>query len=471
MLVIVVPVVAVTAGAVLLLLRVLDTGSSTGRLELIRTALAVGAGTGAIMTLVLAWRRQQATEHDAAERRLTELYLKAVEQLGSDQAAVRHGALYALERVAQDNPDHRQVVVDVLCAYLRAPFTPPQDRPGARRLGGVGGSLRRNPARRITSTTALRRTILTPPVTLPGDELRRQEREVRLTAQRILTRHLRPGDNFRTSVPMFWPGLDLDLTDAVLIDLDFSGCHLRVALFDKATFTGETWFEQATFTGAATFGGATFTDYAWFEQATFAAHAWFVGTTFTDDANFEKATFAAHASFGRTRFTGDTRFDRATFIRDANFEKATFTGDASFDGATFTRSARFRWMPRSRDTDHGARFDGATFTSYARFDRTTFIGTASFGKATFTRGADFSAARFYARATWEGGWFERVAVMTGATARTNPGEMTDQDASEWPIGWTTANNVSTRWIGDWGAMVPQPVVLPAARPHQATPVP
>lgn len=412
-LVIVVPVVAVTAGAVVLLLRVLDTGSSTGRLELIRTALAVGAGTGAIMTLVLAWRRQQATEHDAAERRLTELYLKAVEQLGSEQAAVRHGALYALERVAQDNPDHRQTVVDVLCAYLRAPFTPPPDKPGARRLGGVGGSLRGDPTRRITSTTALRRAILAPPVTPPSDELRRQEREVRLTAQRILTRHLLP---FRWFGPMFWPDLDLDLTGAVLIDLNLSECHLRTASFDKATFTGESWFQHATFTGSASFDGATFTDYAWFEEVTFTAHAWFV---------------------------------RATFTGDANFDKATFTGDASFDGATFTRSARFRWVPRARDTDHGARFDGATFI----------------------RSADFSAASFHARATWEGAWFERVAVMTGATARTDPGEIVDRDASEWPIGWTTANNVSTRRIGDWVAVVPQPVILPAARPHQATPVP
>lgn len=65
----------------------------------------------------------EAAKHDATERRLTDLYVKAVEQLGSDKPAVRHGGLYALERVAQNNPDQRQTIVDVVCAYLQAPYT------------------------------------------------------------------------------------------------------------------------------------------------------------------------------------------------------------------------------------------------------------------------------------------------------------------------------------------------------------
>ncbi|HWO58966.1 MAG TPA: hypothetical protein VNO31_02835 [Umezawaea sp.] len=44
---------------------------------------------------------------DAAAWRVTELFAKSVEQLGSDKAAVRLGGLYALERLAQDNEDQR----------------------------------------------------------------------------------------------------------------------------------------------------------------------------------------------------------------------------------------------------------------------------------------------------------------------------------------------------------------------------
>jgi hypothetical protein len=71
----------------------------------------------------------EATERDAAARRVTDLFTKSVEQLGSDKAAVRLGGLYALERLAQDNPDQRPTIVSVFCAYLRMPFEPPGTPP------------------------------------------------------------------------------------------------------------------------------------------------------------------------------------------------------------------------------------------------------------------------------------------------------------------------------------------------------
>jgi hypothetical protein len=88
----------------------------TARLDALKIGLSIGVGSGGVVALYLSWRRQdstertlahqqdvhtatmahqdrvaRATEHDAAERRLSELYLKAVEQLGSSQAAVRQG--------------------------------------------------------------------------------------------------------------------------------------------------------------------------------------------------------------------------------------------------------------------------------------------------------------------------------------------------------------------------------------------
>ena len=55
-------------------------------------------------TLGLAEQSQKDTVTDATERRVTELYTKAADQLGSDKAPVRLAGLYALERLAQDNP-------------------------------------------------------------------------------------------------------------------------------------------------------------------------------------------------------------------------------------------------------------------------------------------------------------------------------------------------------------------------------
>jgi hypothetical protein len=99
------------------------TDRTSARLDAVRTGLAAGAGAGAAVGLMLAFRRQHhqeiatvLTDLDATERRITELYTKAVEQLGSDKAPVRLGGLYALERLAQDNPAQRQTIVNVICA-------------------------------------------------------------------------------------------------------------------------------------------------------------------------------------------------------------------------------------------------------------------------------------------------------------------------------------------------------------------
>jgi hypothetical protein len=62
-----------------------------------------------------------AAAQDAAEQRITELYTRAVDQLGNEKAPVRLAALHALERVAQKNPEQRQTIVNVICAYLRMP--------------------------------------------------------------------------------------------------------------------------------------------------------------------------------------------------------------------------------------------------------------------------------------------------------------------------------------------------------------
>ncbi|QWF85835.1 hypothetical protein [Amycolatopsis sp. CA-230715] len=220
--VIVVPVGVIGTIAITALLAFVHVVDAKDRIELIKTGLTVAAGTGGVVALVLARRRQWATEHDNTERRLSDLYLKAVEQLGSDKPAVRHGALYALERVAQDNLTQRQTVVNVLCAYLRAPFHLP-DPPGPRPRRGL-----RRPA--ATTTPAPKAT---QPLTTENDVL--QEREVRLTAQRILTDHLKPGPDPRRPADTFWPDTNLDLTGATLIGLDLSRARVRDARFDNAT--------------------------------------------------------------------------------------------------------------------------------------------------------------------------------------------------------------------------------------------
>ena len=110
--------------------------SASVQIDAVRTGLSAAVGTGGAFALLLAFRRQRSTEvsavhtiTDATERRVTELYTKAADQLGSDKAPVRLAGLYALGRLAQDNPSQRQTIVNVICAYLQMPYTPPGATP------------------------------------------------------------------------------------------------------------------------------------------------------------------------------------------------------------------------------------------------------------------------------------------------------------------------------------------------------
>lgn len=85
----------------------------------------------------------RATDHDAAQRRLSELYLKAVEQLGAPQAAVRHGGLYALGRIRllaspYDKTGGRHFAVRMIRGPLAAWAARSRRATARRSTGGVG---------------------------------------------------------------------------------------------------------------------------------------------------------------------------------------------------------------------------------------------------------------------------------------------------------------------------------------------
>ena len=295
--------VAATVAMLLIAAGVADAADRAGlRIEAIKYGLGFFAAAGAAAALLLGVRRQRLSEHshelelrkqthtetDARERRVNELYTKAVEQLGSADAAVRLGGLYALERVAQQNPDQRQTVVNVLCAYLRMPYT----LPGTPAADAGGG---RDP---------------------------RQEREVRLTAQKVISSHLQPRATAAGNAPSFWADIDLNLVGAVLIDWRFAGRLVNNAQFKDAIFSGDTDFERATFTGQAGFERAKFTGDAGFERTTFRGEAQFDGAQFDEKVAFGGATFGGDARFAKTFFQGAVQFGDVTFARSPALEDA-----------------------------------------------------------------------------------------------------------------------------------------------------
>jgi hypothetical protein len=224
------------------------------------------------------------SEPDATEQRITELYAKAVAQLAGDEAPVRFGGLYALERLAQDSPAHRQSIVNVICAYLRMPFSP--TAPASKPESEVGEGQKEPGTEGEAEADGIDRTW-------------QQERQVRLTAQRILAEHLRDDrtkDPQSTDTPSsrFWNNIRLDLTGATLVDFNLVNGVMADASFHGATFSGDAWFGWAAFSGHAWFGEAAFRGDAGFDMAAFRGDAW-----------FDAAAFSGHAWFGEAAFLGD----------------------------------------------------------------------------------------------------------------------------------------------------------------------
>lgn len=105
--------------------------SAADQLSIIRIALLFTGGLGGLVALVVAYRRQRLAENSnwravLADRQenyklFNELYISTSGMLGNETAAVRQAGIYAVARLADDWPRFRQSCVDVLCAYLRTP--------------------------------------------------------------------------------------------------------------------------------------------------------------------------------------------------------------------------------------------------------------------------------------------------------------------------------------------------------------
>lgn len=394
------------------------------RIDAIRTGLTVVAGTGGGLALLLAARRQwiteraqrhqenvaardqahrdrvqahaesvaeagqrhqdrqsSAAEHDAAERRLTELYTRAVELLGNDSAAVRLGGLHALERLGQDNPGQRTTIAAVLCAYLRMPA--------------------------------------------PDDEPR--ETEVRRTAQRVLTRHLRADDAAQ------WPEVALNLVGARLVDFDAAGCTLVDANFTGAVFTGATTFAGATARGRLLLGAATFGDVV-FEGLTADGEVMLDGVRGVGQASFDGAAFTGGLSCRRAGFAGPTSFHRATFGQPTSFDATRFEDTVTFREAVFDGALSMEHTEFGRS----ATFHSARFSNMALFRWTVFGAEALFDRARFADAANFGRARFHSMASFRDAQFSRPPQVEQARAMVDAGH-------RWPAG-TVAERLDDEWL-------------------------
>jgi uncharacterized protein YjbI with pentapeptide repeats len=289
------------------------------------------AGAGALVALVVAYRRQRVAETSSVHERtrvLNERFTAIAAQLGEDQAAVRLAGVHAMAGLADDWEENRQTCIDVLCAYLRMPYEadPGEEAPATERLAF------------------------------------RADREVRHTAIRVITAHLREG------AAVSWQGLDFDFTGVV-----FDGGSFYRAVFSG----GKVSFEGAMFRdGRVSFADAMFSGaFVSFQAAEFSTSVSFVGASFySGTVNFYSAVFSGGlVNFGSAKFAGG----------QVTFHTALFRGgEVSFDCDFCGSELNFYF---TRFSGGQVDFMGAVLSS----------GSLSFNYATFSAGKlDFSFADF-----------------------------------------------------------------------------
>ena len=147
---------------------------------ILQLVFASVAGAGALVALIVAYRRQKVAEADSSHDRtrvFNERFTTIAAQLGDDKPAVRLAGVHAMAGLADDWKANRQTCIDVLCAYLRLPHEPDpgEEAPAPERLAFRASREVRRTVIRVIATH------LRPEArgVLAGSELRLHRRRVR----------------------------------------------------------------------------------------------------------------------------------------------------------------------------------------------------------------------------------------------------------------------------------------------------
>lgn len=175
--------------------------------DLVRSATTIAGLLAGVFAIVYSYRKQrieEAASYRADDESLSKRYQDGVGQLGNESPAVRMAGIYALSRLADEDPGQRATIVKVLCAYLRIPYDP--------------------------------------------EEAMKGEREVRFTVIETLTNHLQD-----PQAEIGWNEFDLDFAGVTFDGGSFAGAQFTQGKvsFAGANFVGgHTSFNDVTFAGA-----------------------------------------------------------------------------------------------------------------------------------------------------------------------------------------------------------------------------
>ena len=109
--------------AIWIILGLSKTSGINGQPELLRGIGLFLLGIGvALLGLLLAYNRTESLKlqtETEKEKAVTEAFAKSVELLGNEREAARQGGIYALGRLAGENPELHSMIMDIVASYIR----------------------------------------------------------------------------------------------------------------------------------------------------------------------------------------------------------------------------------------------------------------------------------------------------------------------------------------------------------------
>ena len=317
-----------------------------------------------------------------AERR--EQYTKAVEQLGNVSAPVRLGGVYTLvslvdEWLREENIEYNeriaegQVIINILCAYIRSPFTLAahydeliQDAPTAE-------GLYKNREQEFYIDKA-------------GLE---SEKKVRLSIIQEI-RHRLQGSKENT------PGAWSDF------EYDFSGS----TFFYPVDFTHSYYAKPVNFSGSAYWGEAdfsysTYMDEVYFSESSYQGRAGFNGSIYQGEADFRSSTYRGSAGFARSTYRGGAYFSGSTYLSEAVFRGSVYRCATTFNDSVYHYWVDLRGSTYQGAADFGgstyqywADFRGSTYRRWAYFNDSICCGWVGLSHSVYEGETDFSGSIF-----------------------------------------------------------------------------
>lgn len=342
----------------------------------------------------------------AHDRRRTH-YLKALELLGNALAITRLGGVRVLVQLADEwladasipapvGREQAQMIVDMLCAYVRLPF------PLARNCPQVPAS---TPERSSDTGMARQHRID------EAEYLAEVQVRSRILAEiRGRVRQPQPLEDAAAggeATPGPWSGFDFDFSGTEFFDtVDFSGCCWD----GRLTFAGSTFYGAASFSNSVYRGQAGVS----FEECTYRA-----GTcpeaTAPVGADFSGSYYGGFVSFAGSTYEADACFSGSVYCAGADAQDCTYMADSMFSGCTHygpvTRTGIYNGRVKAAgSTFYSSVSFGGEVAGCADFSGCAYYGPAYF-RGTFRAEADFGGSIYCEGGHWDSCEFQGQVLL------------------------------------------------------------